>query len=186
MIFIIEHLDPKVWKWSLLEYKHISSIVGKENLWFTNVSSGNNQLKKLGKVFAQSATTMKLQRACILESAGEQTLKPIDREKFEYFIFGGILGDYPEVNKSHVITKQLPKATVRNLGKDQMSTDTAVLVTKTILDGTPLERIPLKKGIEIKVNDTECIDLPYSYVLENNKPILPPGLVEMLKSQKTF
>jgi len=186
MIFIIEHLDPKVWKWSLLEYKHISSIVGKDNLWFTNVQSGNNQLKKFGKVFAQSVTKMKLSRACILESTGEQTLTPIDREKFSYFIFGGILGDYPEVSKSHVIIKGMPKAGLRNLGKDQMSTDTAVLVTKTILDGTLLDKILLQKGIEIKVNDTECIDLPYSYVLKNGKPILPPGLVEMLKSQKTF
>lgn len=54
MIFIIEHLDSKVWTWSLLEYKQISSIVSKENLWFTNVKSNAALLRKLGKVFMQS------------------------------------------------------------------------------------------------------------------------------------
>lgn len=185
MIFIIEHLDPKVWKWSLLEYEHISHHVGKKNLWFTNVKNGAAQLKKLGKVFKESVTKLKPANACILESAGKQTLKPSDK-KFDYFIFGGILGDYPEVNKSHVILKGLPKTTVRNLGKKQMSTDTAVFVTKTILDGTPIAKIPFQNGIEIKISDKESIELPYTYMLRDNKPHLPPGLVEMLKKQKGF
>ncbi len=185
MIFIIEHLDPKVWKWSLLEYTHISSIVGKKNLWFTNVHAGAAQLKKLGKVFTQSVTTMKLGNACILESAGKQTLKPSDR-KFGYFIFGGILGDDPEVGKSHVIVKKMPRATVRNLGRDQMSTDTAVLVTKKVLSGTPMRTIPFQNHIELEINENECIELPYTYVLKRGKPVLPPGLVTMLRRQKGF
>jgi ribosome biogenesis SPOUT family RNA methylase Rps3 len=185
MIFIVEHLDPHVWEWSLLEYAHISHHVGPENLWFTNVTKDAKKLAGLGKVFKESVTTMKLQNACILESAGKQTLKPADK-KFDYFIFGGILGDYPEVNKSHVILKKMPQATVRNLGKDQMSTDTAVLVTKEVIDGTPMDKIPFQKGVEVEINDSECVDLPYKYIVRDGEPHLPPGLVEMLKKQKGF
>jgi len=35
--FIVEHLDPRLWKWSLLEYSHISDFVGKKNMIFTNI-----------------------------------------------------------------------------------------------------------------------------------------------------
>ena len=37
MIYIIEHLEPKLWEWCILEYEHISQTVGKDNLWFTNI-----------------------------------------------------------------------------------------------------------------------------------------------------
>lgn len=143
-------------------------------------------LKKLGKVFRKSITTMKLERACILESAGKQTLKPADAKNFDYFIFGGILGDDPEVTKSHVLLKKMPKTTVRNLGKEQMSTDTAVLVTQAVLTGTPITNIPFKKGIEIEIRRKESIELPYKYIIRDGEPHLPPGLVEMLRKQKSF
>jgi ribosome biogenesis SPOUT family RNA methylase Rps3 len=185
MIFIIEHLDPKVWRWSLLEYKHISKIVGKKNLWITNVKNGADQLKGIARVFSKSVTELGLKNACILESAGKQTLTPSDK-KFDYFIFGGILGSHPEVAKSHVIMKKMPKAAKKNLGKRQMSTDTAVLVTKTVVKGTPISKIPFQHGIEMEISDKECIELPYTYVLRKGKPVLPPGLEEMLCKQKGF
>lgn len=185
MIFIIEHLDPKVWRWSLLEYKHISSIVGKKNLWITNVKNGADKLKGIAKVFSKSVTGLKLQNVCILESAGRQTLRPSDK-KFEYVVFGGILGNHPEVAKSHVIMKKMPKAAIRNVGKHQMSTDTAVLVTKMVTEGMPLAKIPFQHGMEIEINENECIELPYTYVLRKGRPVLPPGLADMLCRQKGF
>src|SRR3989344_4588506 len=36
-IYIIEHLEQKLWPWCVIEYKHISKIAGKNNLWFTNI-----------------------------------------------------------------------------------------------------------------------------------------------------
>ena len=54
-IFIIEHLEPALFPWCLLEYKHISKIVGKRNLWFTNIKDKDkNKLSKYGKVFTES------------------------------------------------------------------------------------------------------------------------------------
>jgi ribosome biogenesis SPOUT family RNA methylase Rps3 len=185
MIFIIEHLDPKIWAWSFLEYSHISSIVGKENLWFTNVKNGAERLKKLGKVFTQSVTSMKLQNACILDSTGKRTFSPCD-STFEYIIFGGILGDDPETDKSLKIVRGMPHADVRNLGPKQMSTDTAVLVTSMILDDTLFEKIPFIDDVEIPVTSEETIILPYRYVLQNGKPLLTPGLEKKLKTQKGF
>ena len=35
MKFIIEHLEDEVWEWCILEYRHMSEFVGKENLIFT-------------------------------------------------------------------------------------------------------------------------------------------------------
>ena len=37
MIYIIEHLDPRLFKWCLGEYKHISRIVGKKKVEIKNV-----------------------------------------------------------------------------------------------------------------------------------------------------
>jgi len=42
-VYIIEHLEPKLFPWCMIEYKHISKTVGKSNLWFTNI-------KQKGKV----------------------------------------------------------------------------------------------------------------------------------------
>ena len=63
--FIIEHLEPRLWKWCLVEYRHISEIVGKRNLIFTNVKKLGEKLKDLGKVESKSVKEMNLKNACV-------------------------------------------------------------------------------------------------------------------------
>ena len=92
-VFIIEHLEPRVYKWCRIEYAHISSFVGKKNLFFTNTKSA--VLRKLGKVNPKSVRKLHLEKACILDPEAKQTLTPSLAKKFNYFIFGGILGDDP-------------------------------------------------------------------------------------------
>jgi ribosome biogenesis SPOUT family RNA methylase Rps3 len=186
--FIIEHLDQKMWKWSLLEYAHISSIVGRKNLRFTSIKSGAGRLRKLGRVFSKKTSQLGLnqKKTCILDSTGKKTLEPKDAEKFDYFVFGGVLGDWPEADKSLTLVRSFPRATVRNLGTTQMSTDTAVLVAKKIISGTEIDKIQFIDRIQIPIRNLESIELPYRYVLRKRKPVLPKGLVQMLKSQKTF
>lgn len=184
--FVIEHMEPKLWKWCLLEYKHASQIVGKNNLWFTNIKSSAGKLKKLGKVFKQSITTMKVKKPCILDAEANKTLKPEDAKRFSHFIIGGILGDEPPRGRTRELRIRMPNTEARNLGRKQMSTDTAVLVTHTILKGTPLHDIPFTNHVEINIRKGESIMLPYKYVLSNGKPVLAPGLVEMLRRQKSF
>ena len=47
-IFIIEHLEPRLSKWCLIEYKHISEIAGKRNLWLANVKRESERKKLEG------------------------------------------------------------------------------------------------------------------------------------------
>lgn len=183
-LYIIEHMEPKLWKWCEIEYRHISKIVGKKNLIFTNVKDGKNKLKKLGKVDSKSVSKIKMENPCLLDPNAKTTLKPTD--KFETFVFGGILGDEPPKARTEQLVHKLPKMPRRNLGKKQMSTDAAVLVTKTISSGTSFSKIKFKDTIEININSYEAVVLPYRYVLKNGKPILAPGLVKLLKTQKGF
>src|SRR3989344_2037027 len=143
MKFIIEHLEPKLYEWCLIEYKHISKLVGKKNLIFTNIKNQKDisKLRKLGSVKKESVAELKLNKACLLDPKASKTL-----------------------NHNQI----------RNLGKRQMSTDTAVLVTKTIAKGKPLNKINFidEPSITIKKGKfNEEIILPYRYVARNNRPL---------------
>ena len=65
-----------------------------------------------------------------------------------------------------------------------MFTDTAVMVTHKILSGTKLEDIQFQDTIELELKDGEDLILPYRYVVENGKPVLPKGMIEMLRDQE--
>ena len=196
MKYIIEHLEPRLYKWCIIEYTHISKIVGKANLIFTNIKSekAREKLIKLGEVRKESiADTSDLGscRACVLDPEAETTLSPDDSKNFCCIIFGGILGDYPPRKRTKeeltdVLKKKGKKFETRNLGKEQMATNTAVYVTKKILDGTPLSKIIFMDEIEIEINEGESIQLPFRYVIEDGKAVLPEGFVEFLKTRKEF
>ena len=94
-IYIIEHLEPRLWKWCVIEYKHISQLVRKENVWFTNLKKGSKELEQYGRVIPQPVKELSLPRSCLLDPDAPITLTPQDAKSFDYFIFGGILGDYP-------------------------------------------------------------------------------------------
>ena len=49
VMYIIEHLEPRLWKWCMIEYKNISKIVGRKNLWFTNIKQKSKEVKELAK-----------------------------------------------------------------------------------------------------------------------------------------
>jgi|ETN01SMinimDraft_4_1059930.scaffolds.fasta_scaffold30819_2 ribosome biogenesis SPOUT family RNA methylase Rps3 len=192
MKYIIEHLEPALSDWCFIEYKHISEIVGKENLIFTNVKNDEEKLKlqEFGEVKEESVSEMKLTKACVLDPNVETMLQPSDSEVFEYVIFGGILGeDPPKARTEELITSKVDYET-RNMGDKQMSTDTAVLVAHKILNGTAFEKIPFKDGVEIEVKNKEgiehTIELPYRYVLENGKVEFAKGLVKYLEEKDEF
>ena len=190
MKFIIEHLEPEVYKWCLIEYKHISKVVGKEHLIFTNVKKDSNKLKNLGKVKKESVLKLKLKNACLLDPKTSKTLTQKEAKKFNYFIFGGILGDFPERGRTKkYLTSKIKNVEVRNLSNKQMPTDTAVLVTNLIVKGTPIEKIKfidsptllLKKGLV-----QEEVNLPYRYISKNNKPLMSKELIKHLKNKEDF
>ena len=182
--YIIEHMEPRVYPWCIIEYKHISKIVGKKNLIFTNTS--NVKLKKLGKVTKKHVEKLNLDKPCLLDPNAPKKLTPKEAKKFKTFVFGGILGDYPPRKRTKDLVFKMRKAAIRNLGKEQMSTDTAVLVTKKIVDGKSLEQIPFTDNVEIHVRKGEAIRLPYRYVVYKANPVLAPGLLQFLRKQKGF
>lgn len=186
--YIIEHLDPELYDWCLLEYTHISQIVGKENLIFTNIKKQEDKqkLEKLGKVEEKSVKELKYPHLCILDPAATKTLSPSDKKEFEYLLFGGILGDWPPQQRTKKELSSKMDAQCRNLGTEQMSTNTAVYVAKKIMDGMDFSAFEFIEELVIPVEDDEEIELPFRFVVEHGKPVLAPGYIEFVKKQDVF
>ena len=188
-IFIIEHLEPEIFEWCLIEYKNISLTVGKNNLWFTNIKTDKNKdiLEPYGQVFLQSVKDLKLDNVCVLDPTVQRTLDISEARLFNYFIFGGILGDYPPKQRTRAeLTSIIPDAQVRNIGTEQMSTDNAVLVVSEIVKGRKFEELQFQDTIEIEINEVESVQLPYRYRVIDMKPFVSAELVDYLKKKKSF
>jgi ribosome biogenesis SPOUT family RNA methylase Rps3 len=184
-IFIIEHLEPRLWKWCFIEYKHISSFVGKQNLWFTNVKNKKDaeKLKKIGNVFEKSVKEIKLKNLCVLDPESDTTLNPKIASKYEYFVFGGILGDYPPKKRTKDELSKFIDAPAFNIGKKQMATDNAVYVVKQIVDGKDIDDLNFKYKIEINMKENESVELPYNYVLLDGKPLISHEIIKLMKKR---
>ena len=146
MKYVIEQFG-RVYKWHLIEYKHISNIVGKKNLIFTNVKNKADELLKLGAVKKESVSMLNLDNVCILDPEAEKTLTPTDCKRIKYLVFGGILGDYPPRNRTNILSRRLPNALKRNLGKGQFPTDNAVYVAKQVVHGKRLSELKFKEDL---------------------------------------
>ena len=188
VFYVIENLEPKLYRWVLIEYDWISQIVGKRNLIFTNVRTSIDRVEKFGAVYPESVSELNFSNCCILDPQAEKTLTPAEAKKFDYFIFGGILGNNPQEGRTKTLltSKMEGRCEVRNLGHKQFSTDTAVLVTKMIYEGIPLEKIEFREPIVLKISPVEEVELPYPYVVKNGEPVISPALIVMLKKQKGF
>lgn len=190
MKYVIEHLEPELFEWCIIEYKSISKIVGKKNLIFTNIKKQDKEkIEKYGEVFSESVKELikkeKIKNFCILDPESEKELSQ-DDNIFDYFIFGGILGDYPPRKRTKEELTKFIEGASRNIGKEQFSTDNAVYVTNKILKGENFSNMKFQNEIEIKINKVESIILPYLYPIENNKPRISKELVSYIKNKKGF
>ncbi len=188
MKYIIEHLESRLYKWCFIEYKHASDSVGKENIIFTNVKNKKDQekLAKIGSVKAESIRDLKLKKALVLDPDSEKTLSPEDNKRYDYLIFGGILGDYPRKHRTEEMLSQFLAYEKRDLGKPQMSTNTAVYVAKKIMDGTPLSKLQFVKQLVVPVGKGEEIILPFRFVKENGSIVLPKEYIKLIKEKGGF
>lgn len=178
----------------MIEYEHIHELLGKdrERIWFTNLKTEEN-MKKLGnfgRTFLESIRSMNLKNICILDPEAEQTLKPEENPRFEFYVFGGILGDHPPKKRTaKELTKFLPEsAEKRNIGKKQMSTDNAVYTVFQIAEkGKKFDELKFKDEVEIEINDVESVELPYRYNIDEKGGIfMSPKIVEYLKKKQGF
>ncbi len=101
--YVVEHLDPELGPWSGLEYATIALESHAAGATFC-LSSVPESLELPGEV--KSAPGLVLERrsietiystskdkVCLLDPAASQELSPDDGERFEVFLFGGILGE---------------------------------------------------------------------------------------------
>ena len=68
MKFVIEHIEPELYDWCVIEYEHISKIAGKGDLIFTNIKNKEEQskLRKYGQVYNKGISELNFKKVCIL------------------------------------------------------------------------------------------------------------------------
>jgi len=139
-------------------------------------------------------------RICLLDMDAEEALEPHDCTAFDAVVFGGILGNIIEREDgtygSDDRTSELRKlgfAHRRHLREMQMTTDTAVLVTRCVMEeARSLAEIPFMDSPEIEapstgergVADSVCME-GFRYVARRGgggewEPTLPEGMRELL------
>jgi ribosome biogenesis SPOUT family RNA methylase Rps3 len=73
-----------------------------------------------------------ISRVCLLDPRAPKVLAPEDGDQFDWFLYGGILGDDPPRDRTAELRKLGFEG--RHLDKMQMTTDTAVGVTKKVVE----------------------------------------------------
>ncbi|KAJ7578980.1 SAM-dependent RNA methyltransferase [Mycena floridula] len=206
--YIIEHMEEDdeelkaIPPWVKLEYTHMRSLAGKNaSVHFTNLS--NSSVAFLQNAFrpetdlavAECHSTgiidlMKrrlgessIGKICLLDPKAEKGLSPSDGDgEFEWFLFGGILGDDPPRDRTAEL--RVLGFPTRHLGPIQMTTDTALGVTKLVVDDKiPLDKIPYVDYPTITFGPKESVEMPFRYIADSDgtEPRLPVGMRELLR-----
>ncbi|KAI9753244.1 MAG: hypothetical protein M4579_005257 [Chaenotheca gracillima] len=183
--YIVEHIDPELGPWSTLEYIAIAreSAAAGSKFCLSSVSESlevPSELRQAPGVeidhrSIESVPSIDKQRVCLLDPAASQELDPADAEQFDMFLFGGILDRTSELRKKGYNS--------RRLGPKQMTTDTAVRVTRMVIqDKIPLTQIPYVDDPDIKIDVHESTEMPFRYVADaSGKPMMPEGMIELIK-----
>ncbi|KAH9876269.1 hypothetical protein J1614_004148 [Plenodomus biglobosus] len=188
--FVVEHLDPELEAWSSLEYSTIAAESHAAGAHFL-LSSVPTSLKLPANLQAVQGLTVetrgieeiyadKKDKVCLLDPAASKDLSPEDGDEFDIFLFGGILGDDPPRDRTSELRKKGYHG--RRLGPVQMTTDTAVRVTRIVVqDRVPVDKIPYIDNPDLKINKNESTQMPFRYVQgEDGQPIMPKGMVDLI------
>ncbi|KAK2731947.1 Cell death protease [Myotisia sp. PD_48] len=184
-IYVVEHLDPDLGAWSALEYKSIAqelSDVGAEFMLTSvpdsvqlppNLRSVQNikiEPRNVEEIFGSQK-----EKICLLDPAATVELSPADGDKFQIFLFGGILGDnpprvpFPRYQPTKDRTSELRQKGyfTRRLGPKQMTTDTAVRVTSIVVQNKgraiKLPSLVLESGLW----ELDPVNIPLLYFSHN-------------------
>ncbi|KAL8644567.1 MAG: hypothetical protein Q9210_007189 [Variospora velana] len=134
--YVVEHLDPECGPWSTLEYIAIvkESTDAGARFCLSSAPRGLDLPESLRTCKGLEIEHRSVEdvyqdckdRVCLLDPAAKDELSPKDGHDFDIFVFGGILGEE---------TSELRKKgfTGRRLGPIQMTTDTAVRVTRMVI-----------------------------------------------------
>jgi ribosome biogenesis SPOUT family RNA methylase Rps3 len=189
--FVVEHLDPELGPWSALEYKAIADESAKAGCAFI-LSSVPSSLLNSPEIQGTGATVKsesvesyfaeRKAKICLLDPKAEKELEPTDANNFDVYLFGGILGDDPPRDRTSELRKKGFQG--RRLGPKQMTTDTAVRVTRTvILDQVRLEDIAYVDFPELQLDEHESTEMPFRYMTDKQgKLIMPEGMIDLIKA----
>ncbi|KAF2437303.1 DUF431-domain-containing protein [Karstenula rhodostoma CBS 690.94] len=189
-IFVVEHLDEELEAWSSLEYVTIASECHATGAQFllssvptslklpSNLQQAkglNVETRGIEEIYAD-----KKDKVCLLDPSASKDLGPEDGDTFDIFLFGGILGDDPPRDRTSELRKKGYQG--RRLGPVQMSTDTAVRVTRMVVqDRIAVNKIPYLDNPELKINKNESTQMPFRYVKgDNGQPIMPEGMIDLI------
>lgn len=191
MKVIVEHMEQGFSSWVKLEYRAISKELGASNFYLCSVpdeatipdelkdacTSTNYDVAHLHIV----DPNFSLERCCLLDPTATEALEPQDSLDFDYFLFGGILGDDPPRDRTGELRKL--GFVGRNLGPVQMTTDTAVRTAVRVLQhNQKLENIPYIDNPELRFNEHESTIMPFRYIRdESGAPIMPEGMVNLIQ-----
>ncbi len=185
-VIIIEHLEEEFGIWIFLEYRHASMIIGRDNIWFTNIPRRyHKMLNKYGRVYEESIVELvekgviPMDKLIILDPAAKKELR---REEIggSYIVVGGILGDHPPRGRtSKLLTSRLPGVRARNIGGGQYSIDGTVYYVYYFWR-YGLGNYRYIDGVTIKTPGG-YVKLPFRYPLVDGKPLLAPGLEYYLR-----
>ncbi|GAA6028162.1 hypothetical protein JCM8097_006891 [Rhodosporidiobolus ruineniae] len=203
--YVIEHMeddnaDSSFPHWIALEYNQMlkwasGSLCIFSSLSPASVSSLTEQLLARGANKDQFLASTKsvqelmkemnvpLEKVCLLDPRAPKEIGPGDGKEYEWFLFGGILGDDPPRDRTGILRAHGYPG--RHLGPIQMTTDTALGVTKLCVeDGKTLQSIEMVNHPEIRFSATEAVEMPFIYVKnqETGEPILPEGMREHLQA----
>ncbi|KAL3424344.1 carboxypeptidase d [Phlyctema vagabunda] len=196
--YIVEHLDDELGPWSSREYVTIAKESHESGAKFcltsvppslelptilTEVPGFTADGRSVEVIYAADTS-----RICLLDPSATKELSPEDADLFDIFLFGGILGDDPPRDRTSELRKKGFQG--RRLGPMQMTTDTAVRVTRLVAqEKIPYEKIPFVDNPELVISKNESTQMPFRYVVgEDGKPVMPEGMVELIQkdSEKGF
>ncbi|MEM1646553.1 MAG: hypothetical protein QXL96_12010 [Ignisphaera sp.] len=176
---VVEHLEPELSKWVLIEYRHAYKIAG-ESLLITGIKIEGlpSTERRFYEIFDPS-------RVIILDPQAKERLRKEDLQWADAIVIGGILGDHPPRGRTkEYLSDKFPQAIKRNIGDKQFSIDGAVYIAyQMLINDKGLEEIPYTFGILITTNYrgvTNEIYLPYAYPLVNGRPLISEELIRYL------
>ncbi len=181
-LLIIEHCEPTLSEWLMLEYKHAAKL-WNGTLVFTRVTDKKTAhiIQKLGIVEKEKAKDVFSGKKCIvLDPQAKKPLTPKDCIIADAVIIGGLLGYEKPRGRTKKLISDASGFISRHLGKYQLSIDGAVFVTKTVCLGLNLKDIEIAREVEIIHDKVHSTILPFGYPVIEDKPVITPGLIKYL------
>lgn len=184
-ILVIEHCEPKLSEWLMLEYQHAAKL-WEGKILFTNVGNEKtaNALRAIGSIERKKANEFFHGKNCIiLDPQSKKTLVTKDFENLNGIIIGGILGYEKPQGRTKEMLSDKSDFETRHIGKIQLTIDGAAFVAKAISLGMKLDDIEITYEIEIIHDSVHSTILPFGYPIIDNKPVITPGLIQYLNKK---